>query len=97
VLYWFELERGIRRLLTERGETGAAAGGRRRRWTPVRGRSPVRGRFPETEREAGQRGEEMSLGSGSGREGFFKNRVWAHRAVYSACPVHTGQRTVVVR
>ena len=54
------------------------------------GWSPARGRFPETEREAGQRGEEMSLASGSGSEGFFKNRVWAHRTVYSACPVHTG-------
>jgi hypothetical protein len=26
-------------------------------------------------------------------EEFFKNRLWAHRTVYSACPVHTGQRT----
>jgi hypothetical protein len=24
---------------------------------------------------------------------FFKNELWAHRTVYSACPVHTGQRT----
>jgi hypothetical protein len=60
------------------------------------GWSPARGRLPET-REAGQRGEEMSLASGSGREGFFKNRVWVHQTVYSACPVHTGQRTVDVR
>jgi hypothetical protein len=29
--------------------------------------------------------------------GLFKNAIWAHRTVYSACPVHTGQRTVAVR
>jgi hypothetical protein len=46
----------------------------------------------ETERELEQRGE-MSLASGSGRENFFKTRLWAHRTVYSACPVHTRQRT----
>jgi hypothetical protein len=32
-----------------------------------------------------------------GLEAFFKNAIWAHRIVYSACPVHTGQRTVAVR
>jgi hypothetical protein len=51
---------------------------------------------PETERGAEAR-EKQSLASGSGRERFFKNRVWAHRTVYSACPVHTRQRTVAVR
>jgi hypothetical protein len=84
-------ERGIRRLLTERGESTGR--GRRRAVDVGEGWSPAGLRSLETEREAGQRGEEMSLGSGSGREGFFKNRVWAHRTVYSACPVHTGQRT----
>ena len=50
----------------------------------------------ETERGAVAR-EKQSLASGSGREKIFKNRVWAHRTVYNACPVHTGQRTVAVR
>jgi hypothetical protein len=40
-------------------------------------------------------GNEVSTGSGSGSgwETFFKNASWAHRTVYSACLVHTGQRT----
>jgi hypothetical protein len=55
-------------------------------------RSPERGSDRQRPRaEAGA--EKMCLASGSGREGFFKNRVWAHRTVYSACPVHTEQRT----
>jgi hypothetical protein len=41
--------------------------------------------------------KKLSQATGSGREGFFKNGVWAHRTVYSACSVHTGQRTVAVR
>jgi hypothetical protein len=32
------------------------------------------------------------LGREQGKR-FFKNELWAHRTVYSACPVHTGQRT----
>jgi hypothetical protein len=38
------------------------------------------------------------LARAQAREGFFfkKNRLWAHGTVYSACPVHTGQRTVAV-
>jgi hypothetical protein len=51
---------------------------------------------PETERGAEAR-EKQSLASGSGRERFFKNRVWAHWTVYSVCSVHTELRTVAVR
>jgi hypothetical protein len=34
----------------------------------------------------------LASGTGTGRESFFKNRLWAHQTIYSACPVHTGQR-----
>jgi hypothetical protein len=61
------------------------------------GWSPARGRLPETERGWPEgRGNEPGLGLGQ-RRIFLKNRVWAHRTVYSACPVHTGHRTVAVR
>jgi hypothetical protein len=40
------------------------------------------------------REETPCLGLGRGK--VFKNRLWAHRTVYSACPVHTEQRTVAV-
>jgi hypothetical protein len=52
----------------------------------------------EGSRQRQREGEiEMSLGSARAEKSFFKNRVWAHRTVYSACPVHTRQRTVAVR
>jgi hypothetical protein len=51
---------------------------------------------PETERGSGQRGNRAWPRAQAGKR-FFKNRLWAHRTVYSACPVHTGQRTVAVR
>jgi hypothetical protein len=64
-----------------------AAGERDRR----RGRRIVRepGNREETERKC--------PGLGLGQEMIFKNELWAHRTVYSACPVHTGQSTVAVR
>jgi hypothetical protein len=50
---------------------------------------------PEIERtEVGGQRETPCLGLGRGR--FFKNRLWSHQTVYSACPVHTGHRTVAV-
>jgi hypothetical protein len=55
------------------------------------------------EAKSPERTREMIVGggnaysSGSGRRNFFKNASWAHRTAYSACPVHTGQRTVAVR
>jgi hypothetical protein len=48
-------------------------------------------------REQRAQREKKTSGSAAGWRRFFKNRVWAHRTVYSACPVHTGQRTVAVR
>jgi hypothetical protein len=51
------------------------------------------------ERERAERCEMRSaLASGSGREEFFKNELWAHQIVYSACPVnhwtvHSRKRT----
>jgi hypothetical protein len=55
------------------------------------GESPER----EIEREfREQRG--VSLGLGLGQKYFFKNASWAHRTVYSACPVHTVQHIVAI-
>jgi hypothetical protein len=67
-------------------------------WTPPVKRSPERGgrrRGSDRQRpREGQRTEQRDcLASGARGERIFKNRVWAHRTVYSACPVHTGQRT----
>jgi hypothetical protein len=85
-----ELNRGKReektRLLTERGQESSTGRGRRRAVDAGEGWSLAGLRSPETEREAGQRGEEMSLGSGSGREGFLKTEYG-----------RTGQSTVSVR
>jgi hypothetical protein len=64
---------------------------------PSRGRWPAGERKITREQRARVERKKLSQATGSGREGFFKNRVWAHRTVYSACPVHTGQRTVAVR
>jgi hypothetical protein len=52
---------------------------------------------PERERAevSGQRKD--SLPWARAGEGIFKNELWAHRTVYSACPVHTGQRIIAVR
>jgi hypothetical protein len=71
---------------------GEVAGGQ----PPVR-RSPERGGKPPESREKPENREEMpGLGCEQGKR-FFKNELWAHRTVYSACPVHTGQRTIAVR
>jgi hypothetical protein len=43
------------------------------------------------------RGRNERVARARARDGFFKNELWAHRIAYSACPVHTGQRTVAVR
>ena len=60
-------------------------------------RSPERGGKPPESREKPENREEMhGLGREQGKR-FFKNELWAHRTFYSACPVHTGQRTVAVR
>jgi hypothetical protein len=87
-------------------------GKERERFSPERGkgmsRSNVAGGSPERREIPGDREKSPVTESGAetrrnearprAREGkeFFKNRVWAHRTVYSACPVHTGQRTVAV-
>jgi hypothetical protein len=82
-------------LLTERERTSPGLHGRRS--TVVAGGSPVGEReTPETETESGEgRTESPWLGRAGGL--FFKNAIWAHRTVYNACPVHTGQRTIAVR
>jgi hypothetical protein len=60
-------------------------------------RSPERGGKPPERRDKPENREELAcLGREQGK-GFFKNELWAHRTVYSACSVHTGQRTVAVR
>jgi hypothetical protein len=65
----------------------------RRRGAAVAGGGGI-ARDREELREA-ERGNEAWPRARTGEE-FFKNRLWAHRTVYSACPVHTGQRTVAV-
>ena len=73
----------------------------------------IAGARPETEDAGGdrRRGSRSRQEQREGREtesscasgsvlragGIFKNAIWAHRTVYSACPVHTGQCTVAVR
>jgi hypothetical protein len=64
-----------------------------RRWGRIAGEGGNARDIEEKRRET----EEVVSAPGSGRERFFKNRIWAHRTVYSACSVHTGQRTVAVR
>jgi hypothetical protein len=91
-----ERDRGIRRLLTERGGTSATAGDRR---STAEDGDAGEGRIAE-EREQLRRtesseGKEPLARSRAG--GCFLNAIWAHRTVYSACLVHTGQRTVAVR
>jgi hypothetical protein len=66
-----------------------AAGGDRRRG----GRGSRQGK----QRTEGAGREDEPLARLCGLEAFFKNAIWAHRTVYNACPVHTGQRTVAVR
>jgi hypothetical protein len=67
----------------------------RTRRSPVARRRMPRGEL-ERESERTENGKEC-LASGSGEGRVFKKVSWAHRTVYSACPVYTGQRTVVVR
>jgi hypothetical protein len=47
-------------------------------------------------RDREERQRNGSLPRARAGEGFFKNRLWAHRTVYSACPVHTRQRTIAI-
>jgi hypothetical protein len=66
-------------------------------WTPVRG-GRRRGVEIARDREKGAENREVKCqASGARGKDFFKNWIWAHRTVYSACPVHTEQRTVAVR
>jgi hypothetical protein len=77
----------------EKGRAGTVSPEDRRRGGEIAGeggnRLRPRGR-QRTERKE-------CLASGARGKSFFKNRIWAHRTVYSACSVHTGQRTVAVR
>jgi hypothetical protein len=66
-------------------------------WTPVRGGRRRGGGEIARDRGERQNREEECQASGARGERFFKNRIWAHRTIYSACPVHTGQHTVAVR
>jgi hypothetical protein len=95
-----ERERENRGLLTE-GEQKECAG--RRRWRPPemeaageQRRRRALGIAKSRERAVRQRAV-LPLARFCGLEAFLKNAIWAHRTVYSACPVHTGQRTVDVR
>jgi hypothetical protein len=56
-------------------------------WSPTR-----EWKSPETERQTESR-EETGWPRARAGERIFKNELWAHRTVYSACPVYTGQRT----
>jgi hypothetical protein len=56
-------------------------------WSPAREETAR-----DRERQWPERGNRAWPRARAG-ERFFKNRIWAHRTVYSACPVHTGQRT----
>jgi hypothetical protein len=95
-----ERERGQGGLLTE-GEQKGSAG--RRRWTPPEREAAGEQRRRRALGIAKNREHWRRLGNNEllarlGLEaGFFKNARWAHRTVYSSCPVHTGQRTVTVR
>jgi hypothetical protein len=55
-------------------------------WSLARGSDRQRPRAESIEGEEG-------LWLGRGLEAIFLNAIWAHRTVYSAYPVHTGQRT----
>jgi hypothetical protein len=100
---WFTAKRQRER---EAGETDLLTEGGRRREPKVTGAPPEMVAAGGDRRRGGNRQRESSgrwLGnktevSGSvGLEAVFKNARWAHRTVYSACPVHTGHRTVAVR
>jgi hypothetical protein len=98
IYWWHELREtaGKRRGYTPEREGEMhldAAGG-----SPERNSRRRRGEkgSPATESEAENRRNEARPRAREGKE-FFKKRVWAHRTVYSACPVHTGQRTVAVQ
>jgi hypothetical protein len=59
--------------------------------------SPAGKEITKNREAGGWLGKERGLWPGSGWRPIFKNARWAHRTVYSGCPVHTGQRTVAVR
>jgi hypothetical protein len=68
--------------------------------SPEHGQRAGRRRGPEeiARREVSQRAEkEMGLWLGFGLEVVFQNALWAHRTVYSACPVHIGQHIIAER
>jgi hypothetical protein len=87
-------EREDRGQLTE-GEQKGCAG--RRRWRPPERRGRRRALGIAKNREAAGAGWEKKASGPVGLGADFKNARWAHRTVYSGCPVHTGQRTVAVR
>jgi hypothetical protein len=94
-----EKERQGKQICSPRGKKKRAqshrstAGDGGRRW-----RSPAGG-GGNRQRESSGRwlGNKTEVSGSVGLEAVFKNARWAHRTVYSACPVHTGQRTVAVR
>ena len=93
---WEQGDRGKESSCSPRGRARARSpepsGDGGRRWREFAGGE----RRIAREQRARVERKKLSQATGSGREGFFKNGVWAHRTVYSACPVHTGQRTVAV-
>jgi hypothetical protein len=67
-----------------------------RRGATVAGGGGITRETPES-RQTERGAEKECLASSSGVGSIFKNRLWAHRTVYSACLVHIGQRTVAVQ
>jgi hypothetical protein len=88
-----ERQRGWRGSQSCSPEGGAGTSTEDRQSTVVAGEGEQSARG---QRETRDREEMPGLGREQGKR-FFKNELWAHRTVYSACPVHTGQRTVAVR
>jgi hypothetical protein len=87
---------GKREQMILTGEGSTSIGGRRR-IAVGEGRSPVREEIARDREQRQRTAKRNCQASGARGERFFKNRIWAHRTVYNACPVHTGQRTVAVR
>jgi hypothetical protein len=94
---WGEMRKVQGQLTRGRGSKARA------QWSLVTGRSPparmVTGERSSPEEQRGareQRGSQWPLAR-LGLEAVFLNALWAHQIVYSACPVHTGQRIVAVR
>jgi hypothetical protein len=85
-----------RRLLTERRGALARSPEDRRRGGEIAGEGRIAGEREQLQRTESPEGKEPLARSRAGGC-FFKNAIWAHRTVYSACLVHTRQRTVAVR